>query len=244
VLTSAIQLAFLALLTAWRTSSVKAIRRTALGLLLAIFCTVAFTLAGGFSSQVQLGSDNLGGAVLLNGDNCAILPDITSLEQQVSWEKTVAKFFYTASNYVQQCYSQNSTGITDCNYFVTQRLPGYIDATAPCPFNDSICRSNSSNLELDTGFVDSHTHLGINAPPNERIFFRRKLQCAPLVTEGYNSPNGNFTQYNYGHQWVSTSQPGTEDRPYYNFTYEVESLDKQYERSTDRQFLEQQYNIR
>ncbi|KAH8785389.1 hypothetical protein F5883DRAFT_708240 [Diaporthe sp. PMI_573] len=237
-------LAFLALLTAWRTSSVKAIRRTALGLLLAIFCTVAFTLAGGFSSQVQLGSDNLGGAVLLNGDNCAILPDITSLEQQVSWEKTVAKFFYTASNYVQQCYSQNSTGITDCNYFVTQRLPGYIDTTAPCPFNDSICRSNSSNLELDTGFVDSHTHLGINAPPNERIFFRRKLQCAPLVTEGYNSPNGNFTQYNYGHQWVSTSQPGTEDRPYYNFTYEVESLDKQYERSTDRQFLEQQYNLR
>lgn len=224
MLTSAVQLAFLALLSAWRTSSVKAIRRTALTLLLAILCTVTFTLAGGFSSQIQLGSDNLGGSVLLKSDNCAILPDITSLQQQVAWEKTVAKFFYTASNYVQQCNSQNSTGLTDCSYFVTQRLPGYINTTAPCPFSESICRSNSSNLELDTGFVDSHTHLGINAPPNERIFFRRKLQCAPLVTEGYNSPNGNFTQYNYDHQWVSTSQPGEEDRLYYKIKSRVRVL--------------------
>lgn len=243
MLTSATQLAFLSLLSAWRTLSVKATRRTALGLSLAVFCTVAFTLAGGFSSQIQLDSDSHGGSVLLKGDNCAVLPDVTSLEEQVAWQKTVAKFFYTASNYVQQCYSQNSTGLTDCNYFVTQRLPGYIDTAAPCPFNNTICRNDSSNIELDTGFIDSHTHLGINAPPDERIFFRRKLQCAPLVTEGYNSPNGNFTRYNYGYQWVDSSQPGT-DKPYWNYTYEVENVEKQYERSTDRQIIEQQYNIR
>ncbi|POS78678.1 hypothetical protein DHEL01_v202921 [Diaporthe helianthi] len=236
-------LAFLALLSAWRTSSVKAIRRTALGLVLAVLCTVAFTLAGGFSSQIQLGSDNHGGSVLLKGDHCAVLPEVTSLQEQVAWQKTVAKFFYTASNYVQQCYSENSTGLTDCNYFVKQRLPGYINTAAPCPFNNTICRNNSSNIELDTGFIDSHTHLGINAPPKERIFFRRKLQCAPLVTEGRNFPNGNFTRYNYGHQWVSNSQLGP-DRPYWNYTYEVENVDKQYERSTDRQLIEQQYNIR
>ncbi|KAL1854465.1 hypothetical protein Daus18300_011386 [Diaporthe australafricana] len=219
-------------------------RRTALGLLLAIFCTAAFTLAGGFSSQIQFNNDNLGGSVLINGASCATLPDVTNLEEQVAYEKTIAKSFYAASNYVQQCYSENSTGLTDCNYFVTQRLPGYIDTAAPCPFDDSICRSNSSNLELDTGYLDSHTHFGVNAPPNERILVRRKLQCAPLKTEGYNSENGNFTRYYYGPRYVSVSNSAPVDKPDFNATYEVANLENQYARSTDMSLLEQSYLLR
>ncbi len=33
---------------------------------------------------------------------------------------------------------------------------------------------------MDTGLLDSHADLGINAPPQNRVSFRRVTTCAPL----------------------------------------------------------------
>lgn len=242
-LTSTLQFKFVALLHAWRRSNFKSIARVVPPLLLAVVCTIGFTIAGGFSSQIELGRDNIGSAVLLDGANCSVITNVTYTMDQLYYEKFSARSISTASNYVQQCYSENSTGLTDCNYFVSQRLPGFVDSAAPCPFKDSLCRSNTTNLALDTGFINTHTHLGLNAPPEERLLIRHKLQCAPLLTEEYSSAHGNYTQYNYGPQWALTS-PGSESEGYLNYTYEVESLDNQYTVLDDGTATEQSYMLR
>lgn len=82
-----------------------------------------------------------------------------------------------------------------------------------CPFGSAVCLQNSFGFEMDTGFVDSYTGLGINTAEEGRVAFRKKLQCAPLLTDGYTkvfsasddgsggavSKNNPFTGYHYGH---------------------------------------------
>ncbi|KAK2606837.1 hypothetical protein N8I77_005562 [Diaporthe amygdali] len=238
------QFKFIALFHAWRGSNLQAIIRTAPALLLAIFCTIAFTIAGGFSSQIQFGNDDIGSAVLIDGTNCGILSNITSFRDQVALEKVAARLFDTANNYVQQCYSANSTGVTDCKHFASQRLPGFMENMAPCPFKDSLCRSNSTNLYLDTGFLDSHADLGSNAPPDERMFLRHKLQCAPLLTKGRVSVHGNYTRYNYGPQYAVVGTASNFSKGHLDYTYEVENIDDQYVIMDNKLMAEQSYMLR
>lgn len=210
-----------------------------------MICTIGFTIAGGFSSQIQLGSDSVGSTVLLDGTNCGlVLNNNMSMSNILAYEKLSASLVSTASNYVHECYSTNSTGLTDCNYFVSQRLPGFVDNAALCPFKDSVCRSNSTNLALDTGFLDTDSHFGLNAPPEERLFIRHKLQCAPLVTDGHVSVHGNYTRYDYGPQRAVISSESGYSIGLLNFTYEVESLDNQYTVMDSHTMIEQSYMIR
>lgn len=243
-LTSTSQFKFVALLHAWRRSSFKSTARIGPALLLALVCTIGFTVAGGFSSQIQLGSDNIGSSVLLDGSNCGIITNVSSTIGQLSYEKLSASSINAASNYAQQCYSANSTGLTDCNYFVSQRLPGFVDNAAPCPFKDTLCRSNSTNLVLDTGFINTDTHLGLNAPPEERLFIRHKLKCAPLRTQGYSSVHGNHTRYNYGSQWALIDPETDFSEGSLNYTYAVENLEDQYRVLDDGTATEQSYMLR
>ncbi|KAI3325290.1 hypothetical protein HD806DRAFT_521573 [Xylariaceae sp. AK1471] len=62
------------------------------------------------------------------------------------------------------------------------RIPSYISNKEPCPFLGGISQTNPSNLILDTGYMDSHNHFGMNAPPDQRILVRRLI---PLRTACY-----------------------------------------------------------
>lgn len=104
-----------------------------------------------------------------------------------------------------------------------------MDTQAACPFrNSSICRTNSSNIHLDSGYIDLNNDLGVNAPPDNNILFRTVLQCAPLETQGYTEAveglRDNFTTYYYGPFWGV------------DYTYMVESLDSQYNRQAENMF--------
>jgi len=87
-----------------------------------------------------------------------------------------------------------------------------------------MCRTDSANLILDTGLLDSHHHLVINAPPNERILFRQVLHCAPMTTRGYTrsytGDHANYTLYDYGSLFWPTNG--------LNFTYKVKDVQYQY----------------
>lgn len=138
----------------------------------------------------------------------------------------------SAANYAQQCYSSESPGLFDCAYFAKDHLPSTMDTNAACPFhNSSICRTNSSNIRLDTGYIDLNNDLGVNAPPDDNILFRATLQCAPLETQGYTKavegPRDNFTTYNYGPSLTSLQA---------DYTYMVESLDVQYNKEAGNLF--------
>lgn len=130
-----------------------------------------------------------------------------------------------AANYAQQCYSASTSRTFDCTTFVEPRLPTTVDNGAPCPFADNMCRSNDSNIRLNTGYIDTREHLGINSPQDQKILFRGTLECAPLITQGFSedvtlSEAGNFTRYFYG-KTVLYNTTG-------NFTDEAPSVESQY----------------
>lgn len=219
----------LSLLNSWRGR-----KHAKLGTLLSLFgftlvIIAAFTVAGGFSSRISSGISD---EVLVNGKNCAIVRMITqsnmdSLEAMTSY---TSRAYTDAANYAQQCYSDDSSGILGCDRFVVKNLKtATVETNRSCPFSGEICRSNNSNIRLDTGYIDSHDHLGLNAPLNERFGYRHVLECAPIKTEGYVTytvrDNVTWAQYHYGSQYIGET---LNNRTRFNYTYEVENLDYQY----------------
>lgn len=212
---------FLQLIWTWRRVADRLLARAMPVVLTATACAAAFTVAGGFSSQLSTGISN---EVLLDGSGCGIVD--TTIGANGSGNSALsheANRIFNAANYAQQCYSVNMSRAFECTTFVQPSLPSIVDYNAPCPFDNEICRSNSSNIHLDTGYIDCSQLLGINAPRSERILFRSTLSCAPLVTENYSEnvtlPSGNFTRYYYG----PSQNPGNQ-----NFTYQAPDLSSQY----------------
>lgn len=79
------------------------------------------------------------------------------------------------------------SSLTDnCNVYVQERLPLLSDRNASCPFKDGICKAEFDNIRLDTGYMNSHQDLGLNAPLQERFSLRLTSHCAPLKTVGFN----------------------------------------------------------
>lgn len=175
---------------------------------LAVLFALGTALASGFSSRVAMGSD-AGSEVLLSGAGCGIatvptldIPDLNAWLRDLI--PTSSNALVSAANYVGQCYSGTAPHASSrCRTFVQPRLPTTVNRTAACPFGRDLCRSRDSNLALDSGFLDSHRDLGINAPENERFLYRRVAQCAPLRTEGFKSSynateDRSYTRYYYG----------------------------------------------
>lgn len=181
-----------------------------------IFC--AFTIAGGFTSSI---SSSVSNDVLIKSSQCGTLPEITIDTISVLYPYT-SQSNNNAANYAQQCYSLNSTGTLECSTFVKSRLQFSSTINASCPFSDSICRSNDSNLLLDSGLISSDD-LGLNLPSTQRMFYRQSLHCAPLRTDGFaknvSTRYNNFTRYYY------SLDP--------EWTYEAENLVAKFRRSGD-----------
>ncbi|KAI1264348.1 hypothetical protein F5Y18DRAFT_417705 [Xylariaceae sp. FL1019] len=192
-------------------------------LVIASFSVIGFTIAGGFSSTI---SSSVGNEVLLRSSHCGYIN-----EGQAQRESELFPLFVygsqkinSAGNYAQQCYSSNATGLLDCSRFVSKEIVPTVDANASCPFRDELCRDNHSNIVVDSGYIDSHVHLGLNSPEKERILTRNVLHCAPLATEGYTSQANttlqNVTQYHYGSTRNVTG--------YHDWLYVAESVEDQY----------------
>jgi hypothetical protein len=192
---------------AWRHKARRPFVRLLLPLALSIVCLFGFAVAGIFSALI---SSAIGDEVLLLGNNCSQLGFAPwQAFGNMSWEDyslpimtQAAQEMQNAANYVLQCYSQTTSKGLGCNTYVRSHLPHTINMNAPCPFDEKICKSKDRNLLLDTGYLDSHSDFGINAPIKERFLYRRVMQCAPLVTEGYKrhvniSRQQSVTTYHY-----------------------------------------------
>jgi hypothetical protein len=81
---------------------------------------------------------------------------------------------------------------------------------------------------MDTGLVDSHSMLGINAPVHGRVQYRKVTTCAPLHVKGFTTvvegtgDNGILEgdivyEVNYGHQVTNTAAVSLN----YTFDYNI-----------------------
>lgn len=206
----------------WRALADGYLARTLPTIIFAASAFCAFTVAGGFTSSIASG---IGKEVLIESSQCGVLfSDEVTTDTWSVISPWISQSVNNAANYAQQCYSLNATGTLDCTTFVKNRLQFNSVLNASCPFSANICRSNNSNLLLDTGLISSDD-LGLNLPSYQRMFYREMLHCAPIRTDGFASnvttKYNNYTRYLYG---------GTSG---YNWTYEVENLDAHYGRQAD-----------
>jgi len=185
----------------WRGRAHRPYRRLLPIILLALLISASFAIAGVFSSSITRDGAN---EVLIQGDNCGPL-DSDDYNQPLGYVTLFEPFQISRavaySQYALRCYTNTSTS-EDCNLYIKTQLPTIVDRNAGCPFKSEMCKSQSGNLVVDSGFLDSHNDLGVNSAPEDRFQIRLIHQCAPLVTEGFtnisNTSSGPIQRYWYG----------------------------------------------
>lgn len=164
-------------------SARRPIRRLAPVAILGSLILGSFTVAGIFSSHVSTDNAN---EVLLTGNDCGVI-DLAQNDMNVFGQEInpyMTQQTKASLNYVLQCYS-NETSSTTCQPYVKRRLDLNVNQNASCPFEADICKTPDQNLILDSGYINSHNDLGINAPSDDRFLLRSIHHCAPLKTEGF-----------------------------------------------------------
>jgi hypothetical protein len=191
---------------AWRRAATRPLLRLVSLFLLTICCVAGFTLASGYSSRI---STSLTNEVLLSGQSCATINQTSLFASSAAdlsqyYFPFVSRGVENAANYALQCYNGSTSALLECSTFPQARLPVQtVQTDAGCPFDNKFCKSAHSNLVIDTGLIDSHEHLGINASPDQRFQYRNVLHCAPMVVQGYKSvynvsADRSYTRYHYG----------------------------------------------
>lgn len=98
-----------------------------------------------------------------------------------------------SASYARSCYASENTGRTwqDCSTFPASKL-ALAQTNTSCPVGAEICTAPS--IKLDTGFMDSDLSFGLNAPPPNRVKYRKVTNCAPIEVSKFpsHSPIGPF----------------------------------------------------
>lgn len=159
------------------------LRRFAPAMILAVVSLAGWILAGGFSSKITQALDD---HILIRSRNCGFYTDTSvsnSFTPAAGFEARSQNRTRRAYEYAQTCYNtiKSSNGL--CRRFVQQEIKWTANATASCPFVPGMCLGGDTGaFEMDTGMVESHRDLGFNTVPKNRVLYRRKTTCAPLVT--------------------------------------------------------------
>lgn len=221
-------ISFIRLLRAWQSRAPRSLYRLLPLITLSVFVSAGFTLGSIFSSKI---SSLMGNEVLISSTQCGIL-SWNSLSGQASSELDadiynawLAERMTSYANYAQRCYL-NSSRAGDCSGpYVQRNLVSVVNKNASCPFRNKICYTPNNNLEIDTGYLNSHLDLGINTPLDSQYNIRILTHCAPLKAEGYRktvyySHYKPYLQYFYGPKFSSQEQK--------SFTYEMpqQSIDE------------------
>lgn len=169
----------------WQSQARNPLRRTLPLAILALLNLLLFALAGVFSSEVTKAP---GKEALIRSRDCGSMTWRNDLEIQLELSLYTSQVLNESTNaaaYARACYSSSPNPLL-CNQYTTQHIPWKVNRNASCPFKDDICVFGpTAALELDTGPLDSHDVLGINAPVEDRITYRKVTTCAPLHTRNY-----------------------------------------------------------
>ena len=157
---------------------------------LALIYMVSIGLAGVFSGEVTKPAGN---ETLIRGNNCGTwqLNPGANLQEMVAMSMKILNDTITANTYASACYGKTLNAI-QCSQYAQQNIPWTTNQNASCPFAPELCFFGpTSAYEMDTGQIDSHVVLGINAPPQDRVTYRKVTTCSVLRTANYSSMYNN-----------------------------------------------------
>ena len=184
--------------TSRRSTGKRAFSSYAVGLL-AILYTASFMAASIFSNNaISIGSARHPSPVLIRSKNCGVWNQTYfDLAQSLSAgdPQGIQMFFQACQKratdiqsslrYAQQCYPSHLSQLppnpltSNCNILKKPSLDWEYHEGS-CPFQPQMCHNNSRSIVLDTGDMDSHDDLGINAAPQDRLRYRRLTTCSVL----------------------------------------------------------------
>lgn len=175
----------------WRRRASRPWCRSTFLILSAVLHMMAFGVAGIFSSKVTtIRSD-----VLLRGNHCGRWPDPFedqaiqlnngNVNRRMDWTTHRRNNFLFSARYVASCYGSQASA-NNCNSFGRRQITWEMSTNISCPFLPEICLNNTA-VRFDTGYLNSHLDLGINSSPENRISYRRVMECAPITTNGFTS---------------------------------------------------------
>jgi hypothetical protein len=163
----------------WRGRTRRPFYRVTPFLLLGALNLALFSVASVFTSQVTRVPGN---STIILGPSCGELTFNYSRygNGDIITQSKILADTYEAAAYVRQCYGDNANGLA-CRVYNRPSLEFTTNPNAACPFASNICLYNDkSAFSMDTGLIDSHWDLGINAQPEHRIKYRHLTTCAPL----------------------------------------------------------------
>lgn len=168
----------------WQSLAKNPLRRTLPLAILALLNLVLFALAGVFSSEVAKAPGN---EALIRSQNCGSmsLSNTSLMLEQSTYSSKILNDSMNAAAYARACYMDSHNPLL-CNQYAKQQISWKIDRNASCPFGENLCLLGShAALGLDTGLISSHDVLGINAPPKDRVNYRKVTTCSPISMKAH-----------------------------------------------------------
>jgi len=162
--------------------AIKTTTRSFLLVFLSLVSLMAWSAARLFVSYIwtSAGDHYLVGSGLC-GVVYPVMADLTRDSQKASvWQTYYGNRLEEAATYERPCYSQDPDPAL-CGRLPVPRL-NWIARDGGCPvLEDALCiKTNTTPVVMDSGFINSNNHLGVNAQPKDTIEYRRIATCAPL----------------------------------------------------------------
>lgn len=85
--------------------------------------------------------------------------------------------------YTRSCYGSNTTSSLACKNFVQPNIESTISLDVPCPFASRACAAPA--MSIDSGWIDSGKHLGINTRDSAKVQLRKTTTFVPLAGQLY-----------------------------------------------------------
>ncbi|KAI6847524.1 hypothetical protein KC332_g2131 [Hortaea werneckii] len=166
----------------WRHSRLRPLRR-AFGLMFwPLIILTGFSLASVFSANVSKPAYEVN-RILLESNACGLLmPSMEDQQTEKGRSETQQKYMKDMRQsraYAEECY-RSLHGSAICNDFASARLPYTTQQEVTCPFGNRCLLGRRGAVRYDTGKLNSHVHLGVNAVPADRVDFRKVTTCSVL----------------------------------------------------------------
>ncbi|KAE9375047.1 hypothetical protein N431DRAFT_455753 [Stipitochalara longipes BDJ] len=160
---------FLTMGYAWKRHMPKSRQRTCLILLIPLFIWCGFIAAGVFVTKLTTPGYEVNN-VLLKSGTCGFVDfDFSTQNGLLAGFNKIANDTSQARAYAQRCCSA-STSTSGCSSLPIKSINYTTNTAASCPWNGDRCVLGSFGaFEMDSGWIDSHIDLGINAKPSDRV---------------------------------------------------------------------------
>ena len=208
----------------WHGHAPRAWLRTICLSMLPFVTFTGFLVAGIFVGQIAENPQE--SLSLLRSGNCGLL-----YAHQVN--QILSNITVVSTAYARDCYAQDQSGAVSCTRFAKAKLDYTSETNASCPIGPGNCAvSDTSAMRLTASNLDSHTDLGINAHPNDRIQSGYQLTCAPvnhdlLYSFVHKSDQYQIRSTNGSYDLLQVALGSSADAPsdnFYNYSTIVETI--------------------